>query len=316
MRKRIIHLKHKYLPFLQPKRIARRRRVRSKFRFENRQSGSNQMLILVCGYKQILWPAFFERIESFILNSIDICIVCPGFDEHAELEEIARNKDYSILLCNQNKLSIAQNIAIQAHANAELIFKLDEDIIITEHFVEGMLNMKNSFEKNSIYEAGFYAPLININGYSYHRVLHLLSQTDEYEAKFGKAVSRCVDLPAWEDGEAAEFLWNIITPIDETAQKLYKNGETYTICPHRFSIGAMMFTRRFWEDIDYFRDAPSGYLGLEEIQVAEYCARECKQIVVSEEVLVGHFSFGPQYEHMLKVLKNQPKLLKINDLNK
>ena len=63
--------------------------------------------------------------------------------------------------------------------------------------------------------------------------------------------------------------------------------------------------------MDYFIDGPEGYLGLDEIQLAEYCAREAKHTIVSEEVLVGHFAFGPQYKHMANYLSQNPTILDI-----
>jgi hypothetical protein len=313
MHKKLNHLKYKYFPNLRPERIERRRRLKSKYSIVNRQNKTENLLILVCGYKSVLWEDFFARIASFVPSDMDVCIVCPGFSLHFQLEQIARENGYSILMCEANKLSVAQNIAILNHPKAQNIFKLDEDILITEHFIPGMLAMKKQFDETSKYEAGFYAPLININGYSYHRLLDLLNKSDEYQQRFGKIESKCIDIPAWNNGDAAQFLWEVIAPIDQTAARLYSEGKTYTVCPHRFSIGAMLFTRTMWEDINYFKDAPEGYLGLEEIQVAEYCARECKPIVVSEEVLVGHFSFGPQYEHMLAYLKDHPTMLQLKD---
>ena len=69
--------------------------------------------------------------------------------------------------------------------------------------------------------------------------------------------------------------------------------------PIRFSIGAILFDRSIWEDMGYFSvDRTSVSLGSDEAELCSYCCLKSRPIVVSENVLVGHFSFGPQNDVM------------------
>ena len=243
VRKRIRHIRNKYFPYFDPVAVERRQRLNSSYRWVERSSDAKEVLLLVCGYKPLLWEAFFKRIETFTPKEMDVCLVCPGFNAHPKLEEIAERNAWSILLCKKNQLSVAQNLAILHHPHAEVVHKLDEDVLITRHYFLGMHRLMDRFENESKYTAGFYAPLLHINGYSYHRVLDRLNLSEAYEEKFGPIRSQCVDIPVWSDGRAAEFMWAAISPLDETAARFYQQNGSYTLCPHRFSIGALSFYR-------------------------------------------------------------------------
>ncbi|MFY0645019.1 MAG: hypothetical protein JXR19_11180 [Bacteroidia bacterium] len=291
--------------------IMRDNRIKSPFQFLNRQTQSSDLVILVCGYKQVLWPYFFGRLEKFVSKNLDVCIVCPGFKSHPELEAKADKNGWSILLCHQNKISIAINLVIKEHPHASFIHKLDEDIIICKGYFERMSALLKLLDNDNSHDYAFAAPLINVNGYSYHRLLRLLGKTNEYESQFGTAKSACMQVEAWSNPKAASYLWDLVTPIDKTATELFNSGQNYSICPHRFSIGAMLFHRSLWEDINYFEAGKEAQLGIEEKQLAEFCSNRSQLIAVSEEVLAGHFSFGPQYEGMLDKLNASDAFLRI-----
>ena len=292
--------------------MTREDRLSSPYRFDNRQKESSELLILVCGYKEILWPYFFERIERFISPGLDVCIVCPGFKSFPALDLKAQELGWSILHCYQNKISIAINLAIKLHPSASRIHKLDEDIMITKKYFNGMDQLMEALDQDETSDYAFAAPLINVNGYSYHRLLDLLAKREAYEEQFGVAKSACMNVEAWSNPEAAWFLWQAVSPIDQTAEKLFRTGATFSVCPHRFSIGAMLFHRNLWESIDYFEAGVEGQLGIEEKQLAEFCSNKSQLIAVSEEILVGHFSFGPQYGGMTTKLKEDDEFLKIH----
>ena len=40
-------------------------------------------------------------------------------------------------------------------------------------------------------------------------------------------------------------------------------------------------------------------MGMDETQICEYCMRVSRPIVISKNVVVGHFSFGPQTAGMI-----------------
>lgn len=291
--------------------ILRANRLNSKHRFEDRQQNKSELLILICGYKQELWPFLFERLERALIP-MDVCIVCPGFEEHAQLERKAEAEDWSILLCKKNQVSVAVNLAVKKHPKADRIFKVDEDMMLPKGFFSDMLSLLGRLDQEA-QDFAYLAPLINVNGYSYHRLLDQLSKRKEYEERFGPATSSCMGIPAWSDPEAASFLWDICQPFDQIAAELNKKSNSYTVCPHRFSIGAILFHRKLWQDIDYLETGREGQLGLDEKQLAEYCSNHSKLVAVSEEILAGHFSFGPQWPGMLEKLKKDDSFLRMAD---
>ncbi len=290
--------------------ILRANRLNSKYRLENRQQGRSELLVLICGYKKELWPYLFHRLDKALIP-MDVCIVCPGFDEHEQLERMAKDKNWSILLCQKNQVSVAVNLAIKHHPIADRIFKMDEDIMLPQAFFSNMLSLQGRLDQEA-QDFAYLAPLINVNGYSYHRLLDKLVKRDEYEERFGPATSSCMGIPAWSDPEAAAYLWDICQPFDQIAEQLNKKSNSYTVCPHRFSIGAILFHRSLWEDIDYLETGREGQLGLDERQLAEYCSNNSKLVAVSEEILAGHFSFGPQWSGMLDKLRKDDAFLRVS----
>jgi hypothetical protein len=311
MLKKLTYLRNKYLPYWVPQNRTRRARLKSTFTFINKQQGHKELLILLCGHKPLLADAYFKRILAYTPANVDVCIVCPGHTAHPSLFAVSERHNWSILFCHKNVVTIAMNIAITQHPQADFIYKMDEDIFITKEYFQGMRSLRAAMQQNEMYDVAFFAPLLNVNGYSYHRVLDLLQKKEEYAGRFGPIKSACIDIPVWGNGEAAQFMWDIIYPLDNTAELLYTEKAAFTVCPHRFSIGAIAFEKTVWEAMDYFITGEEGWLGLDEIQLAEYAAREAKHIIVSDEVLAGHFAFGPQYAAMSEYLSENPDMLAI-----
>lgn len=265
--------------------------------FINRSKGSKELLIVVAGYKQFIWDDIFERVKLFTPEEMDVCLVLPGKDDDI-LKELSEKNGWSYLSTKQNKLSLAQNWAIGHHKKAEFIYKLDEDIYIAENYFENIRKTYENVKAERKYKIGIVVPLINVNGYSYRRLLEMEDKVADYEEKFGDAVYTCLGILAQNVGEAAQYLWELSFPLDEKAKQMQGNG--YSICPHHFSIGAIAFTRELLQKIGGFAVAPEGVLGHEESQLCFYMTENSYVIVCAENTFVGHFGFGAQTEHMKK----------------
>ena len=206
--------------------------------------------------------------------------------------------NWSLLYTKDDKLSLAQNIAIKIHANAEYIYKIDEDIFIGLGYFDGLLDTYNSALSTSIMKIGFVAPLLNVNGFSYLEFLKEYGLVEEYTELFGKPLSACIGEPIHLNGDSAKYIWEHCKDFDLVVEHFSNKESGYLICPHRFSIGAILFTRKFWEDIGYFDVGMVGVMGLEEKQVCDYCMDNSCAIVVSQNVFAGHFGFYTQKETM------------------
>ena len=67
------------------------------------------------------------------------------------------------------------------HKDAEFIYKLDEDIFITENYFSILKETYNNVLNDNNFNIGFIAPLIPINGYGYSVILNKLNLSKLYE---------------------------------------------------------------------------------------------------------------------------------------
>ena len=269
------------------------------------------MLVIIAGYKPFLYDIVFKRITKFIPKDIDVCIVSSGkYDE--KLSEIAKDNDWSYISTKRNCVSLVQNIAINIFNKANLIYKLDEDIFVTENYFDTLLATYNDCEKNGEYNVGFVAPTIPINGYGNMVVLKRFGKIEYYSKQFEKPKyaagrERLIE----SDPRVAKFMWgenNIIPKLDEMNKMMKEDEFSYSACPIRFSIGAILFSRKLWEDMKMFKVKKGSCLGLDEQQICEYCISNSKAIIVSNNSVVGHLSFGSQNAEMKEYfLQNKEK---------
>jgi hypothetical protein len=272
------------------------------YTFIDRSKGSNKLLIILAGYKSFLYPLTLARIAEFVPQDIDVCLLSSGLHSQ-ELAEMAAVNNWSYLYTKSNKVSLVQNLAIAKHTQAKWIYKIDEDIFISEDFFEKLLEGYLTIKAEGLYDIGFCAPLLNVNGYSYINFLKLINADDEYKAKFGELKHSCAGAKAFYDGEAAKWLWKKSLPFDEVAQYISSKPFQYSASPHRFSIGAILLEREFWEQIGGFRTPfKQGGLGLDESQLCKDCIQKSRVMIVIHNVFAGHFSFGPQASAMKEYL--------------
>lgn len=279
--------------------------------FIDRSKKLNKLCIILAGYKEMLYPIVFGRIIKSLPSDIDVCVVTSGLWSK-KINEICQKQKWSYLSTKENNVSLVQNVAIYLHPNAKYIYKLDEDMFITEGFFE---NLFKAYEhtKQSEYSVGFVAPLIPINGYGHMRLLEKTGLKNVYEEKFEKPLYMAGPHRMVENsGEVAKFFWRdggVFPNIDDLNRTLSSEPLEERPCPIRFSIGAILFERSLWEEMGYFKVSRSGNsLGADEVQLCSYCIEKSRAMMVSENVVVGHFSFGGQFKAMKQYFEEHPEV--------
>lgn len=280
--------------------------------FIKRIKGSNKACIILAGYKEFFYPALFGRIEKYAPRDMDICVVSSGrFSE--TLDQLCERNGWSYLSTQENNVALVQNVAIRELKDAKYIFKLDEDILITEGYFEKMLQAYEHSKNECDFIPGVMAPLIPVNGYGHMRILEKLGLREEYSRHFEYPLYAAgVDRQIEQNPEAAVFFWGeggLIPDIDTLNQKFGQDGHEERACPIRFNIGAILFERAFFEKFGYFTvDRSYSQLGNDEAQLCAYCLLASRPLMVSENIVVGHLSFGPQNQRMKEYFEEHPQL--------
>ena len=283
--------------------MRKQRRLKGKYKFENRKKHFSKLCIIIAGYKPFIYSTIFKRIEKFIPKDIEVCIVSSGKYEK-ELSKIAEDNEWSYLSTKRNCVSLAQNIAIKLFDKAEYIYKLDEDIFVTKGYFETLYKTYKDCENNGDYQVGIVAPTIPINGYGNLNILKRFNMEKVYTEKFERpkyAAGRNRKIES--DPNVAKFMWGeneYLPTIDEMNYQMSNDKFSYNACPIRFSIGAILFKRKFWEDMQYFKVKRGNCLGIDEEQICSFCIISSRVILVSNNTVVGHLSFGTQNEEMKK----------------
>ena len=287
---------YQYLKF---QRNEYRRKIKFDYngRFVDRSKGSEYLCIVLAGYKEFTYQAVFGRIAKYVKKDMDVCVVSSGLYSD-RLDEICYKNRWSYLSTKQNNVCLVQNVAIAKHPNARYIFKLDEDIFITENYFDNMLKAYHHAQKGD-YIPGIMAPLLNINGYSFAKIIKKLNLIQTYEDKFGQfkfATGPSTQIES--NPELAKFMWGeggYIPSIDKLNDSFSDTDLCENPCPYRFSIGAILFERSLWEDMDYFSVKKNGTgMGVDEAEIDTFCFLNSKPIMVSDNVVVGHLSFSKQ----------------------
>ena len=293
----------------------RKKRVRGNYKFIDRKKDSEKLCIILAGYKKFLWEDVFGRIEKYAPKDIDFCIVSSGLYSE-DLAKITEKNNWSYLSVKQNKVTLVQNIAINLHPKAQKIFKLDEDIFITENFFTQLEKTYDKMEKEGRYNIGFVAPLLPINGYANVNVLEKTGLIEEFDKKFGKAYhDGDGQAPIIKNPDIAKFMWGEteekLRDIDKLSKEFSEQEFSYSICSIRFSIGAILFSREIWENMGRFKVGLGTNKGQDEVQLCKYCMIESKAIIISENTVAGHFSYGPQTNAMKEYYNSHREIFKV-----
>ncbi len=280
------------------------RNINCNYCFDDRSKGKSRLIIILTGYKSLVWEDVFGRLIAFKPENTDVCLVTSG-KKDAYIRDLCEKNDWSYLSTEINNVSLVTNLAISLHPEADYIFKMDEDIFLTEKTFEILLDTYRYVESNSDFEVGFVTPLIPINGYGYVRILDILGLRDEWKKRFGEIkITDCYQhhMIIHDSPDAAEFLWGRDNPkmqsIDTIQKQLLNSNHTYSICPVRYSIGLILFRRDNWLRMEMFPVKDYENMGADEKAICKYCMMEGRAMVVAEKCIVGHLSYGPQHRAM------------------
>lgn len=285
-----------------------------RHRFDDRRRHSETLVVILAGYKPYLWDLSLARLARFLPGDVDVCVASPGI-VHNELADWATSHSFSYLATSGNYPSLAQNLAIRHHPRARYVLKVDEDVFVAEGFVEGLLATYRHVEQDARHWPGFVAPLLNVNGYSYRPFLEAIGAAEDYRERFGELMQAAGPIRATEDGEAARWIWERSLPFDEVAARVRAGGTGYSTVPHKFSIGAILFERAFWERFGGFKVRPFvGGIGVDEAHICAACTTFSRVMAVSHGTLAGHYSFAPQEEIMRRALPALRERLALDDV--
>lgn len=291
--------------------IALRGKVKkSDYAFENRSKNADKLCIILAGYKEPLWDEVFHRIAAFAPEDVDVCIMTSGLTNE-RLRAKAAEYGWSYLSTAVNHLSFIQNLAIRLHPNAQWIYKLDEDMFLTEGFFEKTMETWREVADNTLYEPAFVAPMINVNCYSHLRLLEKLDLIEDFRAtgltdmKYAEGLNS--NLNVIEEPAVARYLWGetqpVLRDIDALTERFSSEPLSWSICPMRFSIGAILLSRANWMQFGGFPISFEGSrygIGDDEELIGYYAFFYGKAIIVNENVVVGHLGYGPQTKDMIK----------------
>lgn len=284
--------------------------AQTKFDFIDRSKGADKLCIVLAGYKEPLWEEVFGRLARFVPADVDVCVMTSGLVSEP-LKSIAEQYGWSYLSTDVNHLSQVQNLAIEVHPKAQWIYKIDEDMFLTEGFFEKLLEAYRHTEDETPYEPAFVSPLINVNCYGHLRLLEKTGLTDDFAAtgltrmKYTDGLNH--DNDVLENPAVARYMWGEtreeLRDIDALSAAFSREPLTISICPIRFSIGAILFTRKAWDEFGRFplTFVGSSYgIGDDEEHICHYAMFTGRVIVVCENNLVGHLGYGPQTKEMIE----------------
>lgn len=296
-------------------RAAQMNNVRGTYSFDNRSRGTRTLCVVLAGYKPYLFPYVFPRLLKYAPQNMDICIATAGKREEP-LRDLCKDNGWSYLSTKENNVSLVQNIAFSLFPQAKMIFKLDEDIFVTEGFFEKMLAAYDHAYHGQ-YLLGALAPLIPVNGFGHVRILERYGLLEEYASRFQKPLYMAGPCRQVENNaEAAKFLWGKgghVPSIDRIASDFSNDPVEELPCAIRFSIGAILFERAVWEDMGYF-EVYHGFvgLGMDERQLCTWCTINSRPIMISQNAVVGHFAFGSQTSGMRQYLESHPEVFEMH----
>lgn len=293
--------------------IKKRRQLDSEYKFENRKKNCNSLFYVLTGYKRKLWKDVFDRMRAFLPMDIDVCLLSSGLYSK-ELSRIADENHWSYLSTEVNDVSIIQNLVIDLFPEATLIYKMDEDIYITEHCCEKLRELYFKLIGQNDFKIGMIGPMIPLhtNGFLFLQTFRL---DKKYESKFGKLIQggRWTNSNYASDIEIPKFLWSQGN-IDDLNRKITDLKPEYYITPVKYAICFVLFSRKLYEEMEGFsvnRETMSFGIAGDEGQINDFCMQHCYLNVVALNTLCGHFSYPMQENEMIQFKENNYKYFEI-----
>jgi hypothetical protein len=261
--------------------------------FYNVSHNYDTCCIILAGYKEFLWDITTSRIKLFSPKDMDICVLSSGTYSD-KLYEICKENQWSYLCVKRNSVALALNTAIDQFAAAKYIYKIDEDIFVTKNFFYKTKECYERCKAESKYLPAFVSSLIPVNAFGHVRLLEKLSLEKEYEVLFERPkylIGGIIET----DPNTAKYFWGGVRGgvphLDDLDALFAQQDFKFSVCPIRFSIGAILFERDVWKNMGYFNVDKSNGMGRDEVQLCSLAMTIARAIIVSENTLVGHFSF-------------------------
>jgi hypothetical protein len=292
--------------------MTRRLKVTDQFHFDDRRSGSPVLVCMLAGYKPELWRFVMPRFER-ALPDADVCLVSPGL-RNGTLSDLSRRAGWSYLSTATNDVSLAQNVCYRLHAKAELIVKLDEDMLLVPDSLSALISQYRGIKAQGIVDPGFVAPMIPVNGFCYRPLLEILGLLDEFEARFRRARIAYSGTPIQDDPAAACWMWERTAPLEQTARRLAAKPVRTLFCPIQFSTGLIAFERSFWEMIGHLPVCRRrlvfglGTHGADERHISAQAFGTSRPGVITTGALAGHFAFEAQHAGVIPLMERRPEL--------
>ena len=209
-------------------------------------------------------PTLLEKVLTRLIaftdwNKFDLWIL-DNFSTDANKKIISMFKYMhpfiNVYSSTYNQLALIQNEVI-AKLKADIYIKIDDDILVTENWTDGFVGV---YERHHD-KMSFGSVTIPINGFGWVPFLEIMNLTDEFNERFpGVPLNQaCMDVAVYNSKEVNEFIWNNCLDINATAQRFHINQNgTFKdmICPHRYSIGAIVFSHQFWETMGGWKVQP------------------------------------------------------------
>lgn len=284
--------------------IQSKRAFAKEYTFDNRQIGAENLFLILAGFQPYYWDEVFSRvlknIESFE-EPIDVCVCIPeGLKGSFEtLRESCSANSWSFLYIPKDLLAQVQNTAIKLHPKAKWIYKIDEDILLSSNYLSRLKHVYNKADIDNYYPIGFMGPLLNVNAACAPFFLQVIDAYDEFKQKYGDYRIKWgeKDDIIHNSPDLAHFIWEKSIPFDDVSESIYKrNNDSYFVSPVRYSIGAILFKRSYWEKIGYFKVGLLGDMGIEEEQVCGYNNINYCPIFVAQGIFAGHLGYYTQKE--------------------
>ena len=123
--------------------------------FDNRQRGCDNLLLVLMGFQPVYWDVILDRVNRNISQfdePIDVCLCVPcGLNNEVwgKVQRLAENYGFSSLYIYDDLLAQAQNTAIKLHPHAQWIYKIDEDIILSDHYLQKLKQKYRRVENES-----------------------------------------------------------------------------------------------------------------------------------------------------------------------
>lgn len=264
----------------------------------NIECDSDKLLIILAGFQPYYWDILLDRVYKKTKGrGINVCMCIPGVsnDLKVKLYEYCEKYGWDSAFYKEDRLAALQNFVIKKYDKAQLIFKIDEDIVIGDNFIDGLIDGLNYSRNNTRCKNGVVFPLINVNVFSYIPYLETIDKLIDFDQKFGRATYWSNDIQFNE--KVAEYLWETLGKLsfDEMNSQIQSiNKGKYIRCSQRYSIGAMLITRDFWDKMGVFRVAQIGQLGIEEGEMCKFALDQAYFMCCCCDTFVGHLGYGKQ----------------------